>query len=431
LIPGVAISIRHVETGISRTTETNAEGLYHVPYLNPGSYELTYDTPGFKRLVRSNIQVRSTETIRVNVTMEIGQQVESVEVSAASQLLETETSSTGHLIAGETLTTLNTPQMKIQTLLYLMPDVTSSASGMGHVAGQRSRAFNATADGVSAMEPVRGSVSTNRFLATVQHNMAEVKILTTALPAEYGHSGGGNMSITYKSGANSLHGLAEERYVSKHFIHRRWQEPNVRGGPFAFHLMSGTLSGPVVIPKLYNGRNKTFWLAGFQRHHEKASENNNRDVPSPAMYNGDFSFGGIGNPIYDPTTLVQDADGNFTRQPFAGNIIPKSRFNPVANNFIALEPYRPERPRFGSDFIDSEGPHNNLSWDTHYRSWRTGSDFKVDHSFTDNHKLFVRYSNYRHRSQNGRWQVSFANKAFDYRFTPIPINQRQVVLSDS
>ena len=241
-----------------------------------------YEATGFKKLVRNDIPIRSTETLGLDVTLEVGNVVESVEVSAGAQLLETETSTTGHLVSGAELTTLPTPQMKIESMLWYVSGVTSQ-SGNGHTAGGRSRAFQMTTDGVSATNPGEGTVATARNVTTVEHDMEEVKVLTTALPAEYGHSGGGIMNISYKGGTNQFHGLAEERYVSKTMIHRAWYDPAVPSGAFAFHLMSANISGPIK-------RNKTFFLVGWQRHHERSGNNENADVPSPAMLDGDFSF---------------------------------------------------------------------------------------------------------------------------------------------
>ncbi|MEX2262973.1 MAG: TonB-dependent receptor [Bryobacteraceae bacterium] len=436
ILTGVSVTVRNVETGVARSTVTNEEGIYRVPYLNPGLYEVTYEAGGFRRLLQSNVQVRSTETTRLNVSLEVGAVVESVEVSAATELLETETSTTGHLVSGITLNRIPSPQQRVQTILFRMPGVTSQG-GFGHVAGQRARAFNATMDGVSGMEPVRGEVATDRFLNTVTENMAEVKILTTVLPAEYGHSGGGVMNVTYKSGTNQLHGVAQERYRHKDMLHRSWNEPAVTANDVSYHFLTGTLSGPVVLPKIYNGRNKTFWLFGFQRHMERSSENNDRNVPSPEMLAGDFSFpqqlaaGGRVDPIYDPFSLTQLANGTYSRTQFPNNLIPQSRFDPVAKNFLALGPYVPPNNRNNQTFYNSQGPQNNLSADTVYRSYRTGFDYKIDHSFSDNHKLFGRYSNYRHRSFAGRWQVQFDNRLFDYFFVPIPTDQHQLALSDS
>lgn len=433
VIPSVSVLATNPVTGFTYRSATNEEGLYRIPYVNPATYEITFEAQGFKKLVRSNIVVRATETARVDVQLEVGSVVESVEVQAVAPLLESETSVVGHLVTGTTLNRLPTPQMKVESMLWYVPGVTGQR-GSGHAAGGRSRAFVITNDGVSGMNPGTGTIGTGFQMSTVEYNMEEIKVLTTALPAEYGHSGGGIMSITYKSGTNQLHGLAEERYMNKNMIHRNWQDPNIPTGLFGFHLMSGSLSGPVYLPKMYNGRNRTFFLFGFQRHHEKASENNDRDVPSPEMLAGDFSFPqsprGV-DIIYDPATLVRLPNGNYTRTPFPGNRIPTNRFDPVAVKFLSFNPFTAPNNRNNQTFYDSTGPRNNLSADTVYRSYRTSFDTKIDHSFSDRHKIFGRYSNFRHRSFNGRWQVQVANPIFDHNVTPIPINQRQVVISDS
>ncbi len=214
VVPSVAVRATHTQTGFAHSSATNEEGLYRILYVNPGFYEITYEAQGFKKLVRSNIQVRATETARVDVTLEVGSLVEAVEVRAESQLLETETSAVGHLVPGVTLNRLPTPQMKVESMLWYVPGVTGQA-GSGHAAGGRSRAFIITNDGVSGMNPGTGGIATGFQMSTVEHNMEEVKVLTTALPAEYGHSGGGIMSITFKSGTNSLHGIVEERYMQR------------------------------------------------------------------------------------------------------------------------------------------------------------------------------------------------------------------------
>ena len=429
-IVNVAVRITNVRTGVSSTTVTNQQGIYRAPYLNPGMYQITFEANGFKKLVRSNIQVRSSETLRVDTTLEVGAVVEAIEVSAAATLLETETSATGHLVTADQLTKLPTPQMKIESMLWYVPGVTSQ-SGFGHAAGSRSRAFVMADDGVSAVTPGTGVLGTGRNVNPAEHNIEEVKVLTTTLPAEYGHSAGGLMNVTFKSGTNQLHGVAEERYMARQMIHRNWQDANKPTNTFGFHLMSANLNGPVIIPKLYDGRNKTFFMVGFQRHHEKSSENADTDVPSPAMLDGDFSFGGIGDPIYDPASLRRLPDGSYTRTQFPGNRIPKSRIDPVFTNFLSFNPYEGENNRNNQAYINRTGPHSNLSADTVYRSYRTNMDYKVDHSISDNHKFFARFSDFRNRSFNGRWQTNVANPIFDYNQTPIPLDLTQLVLSDT
>ncbi|MFN0102880.1 MAG: carboxypeptidase regulatory-like domain-containing protein [Bryobacteraceae bacterium] len=429
-IPGVSVRITDKSTQFVYTAMTNGEGLYRAPYLNPSMYEVAFEAQGFKRVLRSSIQVRSTETARVDVLMEVGSVAEQVEVSASVALLEVETSVTGHLVTGTELVKLPTPQMKIESMLWLVPGVTSQ-NGAGHSAGGRSRAFTLANDGVAGTTPGTGSLGTGRNMSTSQHAMEEIKVLTTVLPAEYGHSGGGLMNVTYKGGGNQLHGVAEERYMARHFIHRNWQDATVPTNNFGFHLMSAMISGPIAIPKIYNGRNKTFFMWAFQRHHEKASENAYAIVPSPAMLAGDFSFGGIGQPVYDPASLTRAADGTYSRTQFPGNRVPMSRVDPVYTKFMSFNPFTPESNRFNQAINSNVGPRDNLSADTVYRSYRTSFDTKIDHSFSDRHKMFGRWSYFRHRSFNGRWQVAAANREFDFNTVPIPVNHNQVVVSDT
>lgn len=429
-IADVTVRVTDTATKFVSSTTTNAEGLYRAPYLNPSMYEVLFEAKGFKKVLRSSIQVRSTETARVDVRMEVGSVTEQVEVSAAVALLEVETSVTGHLVTGEELTKLPTPQMKVESMLWLVPGVTSQA-GAGHSAGGRSRAFTMANDGVAGTTPGTGTIGTGRNMSTSQHAMEEIKVLTTVLPAEYGHSGGGLMNITYKGGGNQLHGIAEERYMARHFIHRNWQDAQVPTNNFGFHLMSAMISGPIRIPKIYDGRNKTFFMWAFQRHHEKSSENANTPVPSPAMLAGDFSFGGIGQPVFDPASLTRAADGTYARTQFPGNRIPLSRVDPVYTKFMSFNPFTPESNRFNQAFNSAVGPRDNLSADTVFRSYRTSFDTKIDHSFSDRHKMFGRWSLFRHRSFNGRWQIAAANRDFDFNTVPVPINHNQMVISDT
>jgi hypothetical protein len=182
VIPGVSVRITETGTGFSYSTVTNAEGIYRIPYLNPGTYELGFEAPGFRRLLRSGVELRALETPRVDAVLEVGQVVESVEVSARAALLETETSATGHLVTGRELVKLPTPQMKVESMLWLVPGVTSQ-SGAGHAAGGRSRAFVMANDGVSGMTPGTGAIGTGRNMSTAEHAMHEVKVITTVLPA--------------------------------------------------------------------------------------------------------------------------------------------------------------------------------------------------------------------------------------------------------
>jgi len=430
VIPAVTVRATNTETGFVYRSSTNNEGLYRIVSVIPGAYDILFEAQGFKKLTRSGILVRSTETARADVGLEVGSLVESMEVKAEAALLEVETSTTGHLATGEVVNKLPTPQQKMQSILFYMPGV-SSQGGEGHGAGQRTRAFNMSMDGVTSLQPVVGSISTGSTLYTVEENIGEVKVMTTVLPAEYGHSGGGIMNISFKSGTNQLHGLATERYINKVMLHRQWQDARRSQGSFGYHLMAASLNGPVVLPKIYNGRNRTFFLTGFQRHQGKESDYGVTDVPNAAMYAGDFGFGGLGDPIYDPASLTRLANGNYSRTAFPGNKVPLSRVDPAVKKFLDLNPWQAEYDPVRSAYINRTGPHSNFSYDTRARSYRTGMDFKLDHSFTDSHKLFGRYSDLRNRSLVGDLQQLFNNRMLDYNFTPGPNDFRQVAISDT
>ena len=238
------------------------------------------------------------------------------------------------------------------------------------------------------------------------------------------------MNVTFKSGTNQLHGVAEERYLPGTLIHRTWTELRPTQENAGIHYLSGLLSGPVVLPKIYNGRNKTFFLVSWQRHHEKSFSALNSDVPSPAMLAGDFSFGGIGDPIYDPATLLKLPDGTYSRSPFPGNRIPLNRVDPVFTKFLSFDPYQPENNRNNQAFINRTGPHNNVNSDTPYHSYRTATAYRLDHSFSDRHKIFGRYTNYHSRQWSG-WQGNVQNHIFDYNYSPFPTDQHQLVISDT
>src|ERR1043166_1782834 len=187
-------------------------------------------------------------------------------------------------------------------------------------------------------EPGIGNTNgTDAQISTTQDAFQEVKLYTTGSPAELGHSSGGLMSIVFKSGTNQLHGSVEDRFIGKSMIHRNYLEQLDRSNPFAYHETTFLFSGPLNLPKLYHGSDKTFWLAGFERHFENSGTNSVRTtVPTAEMYNGDFSFGGQATPkplpLYNPFTTRPNSDPliPWVRDPFPGNIIPKNLFDPVA-----------------------------------------------------------------------------------------------------
>jgi hypothetical protein len=182
-----------------------------------------------------------------------------------------------------------------------------------------------------------------------------VKVQSSGQSAEFGHMAGGGLQLTFKSGANTLHGSLEDRFLRTPMVHRSYFQ-TLPQQPFRYDAVEGTFSGPVVFPKLYNGRNKTFFLYGMAAHIEDWYSETTTNVPSLEMLNGDFSFGGQGYPIYDPKSTRQ-VNNVWTSDPIANNLVPKAQWDPVAVNFLARNPW--VKPN-NAGTLTPTGPSQNL-----------------------------------------------------------------------
>lgn len=426
-VPGARVTVTNTESGLVFTSVTTGEGTYYVPNLNPGPYMVKIESQGFKSYVRNGVVLRTAEQPRIDVALEIGSLSESVQVTGAPPLLETETSISGQVIEGKTLVKIPVLQKAFYRVYLYMPGM-NVVNGQ-HAVGQRQRSLGFNLDGMSAKEPVLGNPNSHETTITSTLDMIqEFKMYTTGLPAEFGHSSGGQLSGVFKSGTNQFHGSLEDRYLNGNLVHRQYFEQLQRCqnklnlcNPFTYHEAGFTFGGPI-------RKDKTFFFGGAQRHHEKVSETFIGSVPSPAMYAGDFSFGGIGFPIHDPTTIRQDATApnGWTSTPFPGNMIPRSRFDPVANNILQRNPWKAENDA-GTNSVT--GPNNNLVVPTKGRYYFTRIDAKVDHQFSPMNKLFGRYSHVRHRSL-GRVSNELLLEVVDPVYT-VPIDQGNMVISDT
>jgi hypothetical protein len=436
VVPGASVTVTNAATSFVSKTLTSTAGAYYVPYLAPGSYRLTVEAAGFKRYVSDGVLVSAGEVPRIDVKLEVGAMAESVTVTAASPLLETETSSSGQILPGDELTKMPINEKRTGQMLFYYQG-TNNMSGQ-HVLGQRNNMIGYTLDGVEAKEPgIQTYESTSGILSGAVDAFEEVKVYTTGSPAEVGHSAGGLQAVTYRSGANGLHGSAEDQYIDKVTIHRSAAEQTRSPNPFSYHEISALASGPLMLPH-YDGRNKTFWLFGLQRHQELgATAGAFVTVPTPAMQGGDFSFGGQASPvpltIYNPFTTVQNGT-TYTRTPFPGNVIPKSLIDPVAAAFLANNPFAQPNT---AGIPSNTGPTSNL--DVNPQKWvrRTRWDVKFDHQFTSNHKMSARYSQGRHRTLAQTNQFAWVadpsqsfSQLVDPAAVPQPVDQLNIVVSD-
>jgi len=431
VVPRANVTVLNTETGFVFTSVTTNEGTWYVPNLNPGTYQLKIEASGFKSYVQNGILLRTAEQPRIDVKLEVGEVTQSVEVTGAAPLLETETAASGQVLEGQTIVKIPVLQKAFYRIYLYMPGM-NVINGQ-HAVGQRQRSLGFTLDGVNAKEPVLGNPNSFETVITSTLDMIqEFKMYTTGMPAEFGHSSGGQLSGVFRSGTNEFHGSLEDRYLNGALVHRQFFDQLKRCqnalnicNPFTYHEMGATVGGPVKIPGLYNGKDKTFFFGGVQRHHEKVSETFIGSVPSPDMLAGDFSFGGRGFPIYDPATIRQEGS-TWTADQFPGNVIPQDRIDSVTRNILAHNPWKAQNT-IGT--MTPSGPINNLVVPTKGRYYFTRFDLKMDHQFNSSNKLFGRYSHVRHRSLT-RLSNELLWELVDPIFT-IPIDQRNVVISDT
>jgi len=394
VVVGAQVTVTNVATNIADTTSTNAEGIYRVVALRPGTYRVTVTAAGFKRFLRDNVTLSVGATVSVSAALEIGALADTVEVSAALPLLETETSSTGTLVKGDYFYRMPLYQRWSRAILYLTPGVNVNGFGWGgdlggfQINGSPDGEIGFFEDGIFGVRP--GATSTTE---TILNTIDEIKVLTTALPAEYGHAAGGALVVVKKSGTNQLHGLVSELFRERPMQHRRFfqrERFEQVGTTLHFHMPDANLSGPVYIPKLYDGRNRTFFMVAGQWLIERQGETVTYSVPTPEMLNGDFSFGGRSgvNPIYDPRT-TKLVNGQWSRDPYVGNIIPKAGWDPVATKFLSRNVWTkpnltgtPTATGFGDNLIATR--QKTVDYYT-YSS-------RLDHQLTQAIKTFVTWN---------------------------------------
>src|SRR5689334_15587640 len=276
MVAGAQVTAINIATNFETSTVTNSEGLYRMPFLRPGMYRVRITAPGFKSFVRENVELRVGATLPINGVMELGAVAESVQVSAAAPLLETETSTSGTVVTGEFFERMPLYQRHPRAVLYLTPGV--NASGLAYAGSLSGFSINGGStsnigyfeDGMYGVQP-SGTNTTDTILSTIE----EAKVLTTVLPAEYGHSAGGAIVIVKKSGTNQLHGGAGLLFREGPMQHRRFMQAarfEQTGNSLHFYQPDFNLGGPVIIPKLYDGRNKTFFMFANQYLMERQGE---------------------------------------------------------------------------------------------------------------------------------------------------------------
>ena len=401
-VPSAQITVTQTDTGVDSVSQSNTDGLFRVPGLRDGPYKVTATAAGFKKAVREGLNLQIGQILDVEIKLEVGTMNESITVTNAAPLLETQTSSTGQVMEGDYFYELPNYQHWEKGVLYYTPQVQSSNApwpgslGNWNINGGNSYQTAQYEDGMLATSMDGGTTINSVSVAD-----EEVKVLTSAMPAEYGHATSGALIVVKKGGTNDFHGEGGELFKNNPLVHRRFfqlQTNPQQNISDLFQMPDFVVSGPVIIPHLYNGKNRTFFEIGGSYHVDTSSNASSYSTPTPAMLAGNFSA--YSNTIYDPaSTSGSFAAGNLARTPFPGNIIPQNRFSAMWNAIATNNPFL--APQAGVGSITNTGPSGNIVASGSGSYFNLTNQVRIDHSFTDKMKIFgsVTWGN-QHQPQN-------------------------------
>ncbi len=422
-IAGAKIVVTSVATAVSREVTTSEKGSYQVFPLNPGTYDVVASAPGFKTKVLNNVIIDLASIVKIDFPLDVGDISERVEVTANAAILQTQDASIGGTITGTEISRLPVNGRNYTRLIMLLPgtsDVggsqsngTFSGTQLVSVNGQRRQDNNFTMDGVDNNFMMMNSPGASPPMDSIQ----EFRVLNNT-SAEFGRSAGSNVNIVIKSGSRNLHGSAYEYFrndkldANDFFANRN----NTGKVPFRQNQYGFALGGPVVIPKVYNGRDKTFWFFNWEGYRRRRGSTNISNSPVQAQRDGDFS--GISSTIYDPFTSVLNADGSRARQPFAGNRIPQNRINPAIKVWLDDLMPLPNRPGLINNLVNTQPLSNDRDL------WNA----RGDHTFSAKDSVFFRYSrqhvgqisptSYDYLSGLSRYDVNSLATAWNHIFNP-------------
>lgn len=405
VVPGAKVDVVSKAMGTKVTLTTNEAGHYQAAYLIPGQYQVVAQADGFKRFVRDGIEVRVNDRVEVNLTLEIGATEQSVTVSGETPLLNTTSSSLGQVVDGRRVSELPIPHGNPYFLIGLAAGVSFTRDPRldrpfepTHIVGYamdgtRANRSDVTIDGAPSTATANAGEVISSYVPPADL-VAEFKVQTATFDASFGSTEGGVTNISLKSGTNALHGtgyytkMAPSLFANDYFANaNRIPRPD-----FTYNRWGATVGGPVWLGRLYDGRNKTFFMWGYEGIHESRPRNNGTaTVPTNEMKSGDFSrllALGANYQIYNPFTRTAAAGGRFQAQPFAGNIIPASMINPIAKNLLNTyypAPLSAGNPDGTNNFQNPSLPEN-IKYATH--------SVRIDHAISDKQRVFGRYSWY-------------------------------------
>ena len=412
VVPSVPVQVKNVGTNEIATTTTDSQGNYTVPFLRPGPYVVIVEVPGFKKFTREGLLLQVGQAATVNISLEVGAVTETVTVTAATPLLETAKADRGGVVDSDRVREIPLNARNPFMLSMMVAGVQYNGNAIyqrpfdnGAIAewtinGSTSRSNEFLLDGVPNNAQAGGN---NIALVPPVDAVEEFKIQTNSYDSQFGHTGGGIVNVSLRSGTNSFHGVLWE-FARRNAWDANSFQNNAARAPRSGHFLDQygfQVEGPLYFSKIYDGRNRSFFMVTLEDYHEGTPNPLNLSVTAPEFRTGDFSklVDGQGRPIiiFDPSTGRQ-VGNQWVRDAFTGNRIPANRINPIASKILNYMP-QPNQVTPGQEYstLNFFVPGGeNIAKDDFYNL-----AVKIDQNIGDKHRIFFRHaSNDRTETRN-------------------------------
>ena len=408
-VPGAGVRATNIDTGVAVRAATNSQGIYEIPFLIPGPYRVEAEHAGFKSWAQPRVDLRMEDSLRIDIRLELGNVAEVINVTAEAPLVDSTSAGVGQVMGGDEIAEMPLRSGSLAWAYTMAPGVVMNdrpfdgpwnidQSSNISMAGSRGYGADFNVDGVS-----NNAYGGRTAFVPPPDMVQELRVNVTNYDASLGRATGGSVNVSLKSGTNRLQGsvnvsgsggpLMTRNFFTNNFIFDPTTGPinseKIAANTPSVRWMrySAAVGGPLVFPRLYDGRNRTFWMFGYQTHSRVRPQATQYTVPTEAQRGGDFGpLLAIGTQyqIYDPATAAPEGSTRVRRQPFAGNLIPTSRVHPVSRNVLKHYPL-PNIP----GTIDGL---NNFSYT--YVSEQTLHQpvIRVDHNISERHRMFARYA---------------------------------------
>jgi hypothetical protein len=393
------VSITNIATNTSTRVTTTGTGEFSAPNLGPGRYRVEVAAPGFRRFIADGITLTAGATVRVDAELQVGQASESIEVQAQAGRLSTEDAKVStafqNKLVDELPLVVGGAMRSVFDLVWTVPELRGNDSNMA-IGGGQAGDWGATLDGLSVNTNRGARSGETNYLTPSVEALTEFAVDANGFKAEYGQAGGGLITFASKSGTNQLHGSAYDFLRNTQLDARGFFAPTravYKQNDFGF-----SLGGPVEIPKLYRGKNRTFFFIAYEGFRNRVGTNDLiQTVPTTEMYQGDFSnWVNSRNQllaIYNPATTRANPSGvGFIRDVFPNNRIPLSSFNAVSQQILpyakSVVPNRPGIVPGTSSYVIN----NYISQGGSIVSPSDKKSVKIDHNAGDNHHLSFFYN---------------------------------------